>query len=273
MYIFLDMETAVKEAVRKAKISGGKIPDSINYGDGFVVNTGIPHDLDVDGAGQIWLTYASACYFKHITTNRLEVPWVLGVLKGTRIVGLDETILRRAQWSTYEQSPQLPVNIAYLSELSDFTNGYYFVNSYSNYQDLTLPLQSTFDVYVRTQGDTSNIRRMYRYVVKADSFKAIESGFEFPPRVPFTTAVVDCRFSKSAQLPYNVTNRFLTKTEARETPYFASAILRSDVSQGVLRSSGYQRLVLLTMAGVTMIFLAILVKKSLQKSEKATTNK
>jgi len=256
-----DMETAVKEVVKKAKATGDKIPDDINYADGIVVNSEVPHMFDVDGAGQIWLTYASACNLKSIATNRLEIPWAW---VNNHPIRVNEAITRRAYWTTQQAFPQLPVNISYLSASEDFTNAFDQVSGFTNFQNMTLPLRSTFEVFERARG-TTNIFLMFRYKVEMAPVKPIEAGFDFPPRVPVLTRITDCRFSDFAQLPYNVSDRFLTKEEATNTPYYASVILHSNIPVTHIRGRGGRLLILAIMAGITMVFLVLAIRKSVQK--------
>jgi hypothetical protein len=156
------------------------------------------------------------------------------------------------------------VDISYLSESEDFTNAFYQVSGFTNYQNLTLPLQSTFEVFERARG-TTNVFLMFRYVVKMGTFKPIEAGFDFPPRVPVLTRITDCRFSNFAQLPYDVSDRFLTKEEATNTPYYASAILHSNIPVTHIRGKGGRLLILTIMAGITIICLVLAIKKTVQK--------
>jgi len=275
LYELADIETAVSEMVEKMKAAGKEIPSAnkMNLADGCVVNSEVPHDLGADGAGEIWLMYASACYFKTMTANKLEVPFVFGA-KTASVVGPNESILRQAFWTLQKSQPRLPENVSYLSERGEYTNGFYQVNSYTNYNGLKLPLESIFQIFVPSR-ITPNIYMMSRYVVKAEAFRSTSKPFTFPPRVPVLTTVADYRFnrqsnslSKMSSFSYYVSNRFLTKEEATQTPYYAQVVLHSDSSSTPIRGKGSRLLILLIMGGTTLIFLTWAVRNMLNKNKK-----
>jgi hypothetical protein len=265
LYIFEDIETLVAGMVKKMKEDGGQIPpsDQLNLGEGSVVNSEIPHDFDVDGAGQIWLAYASTSYFKAIGTNMLEVPWVLGARKSP--IAANDIVMRPARWTTQQTSPQLPEKVYYLSESGDFTNGQYEVESYTNFQDLKLPLESSFKVFVQ-EDKSDKLYLYYSYAIIATAIKALDHSFVFPPAVPVLTSVTDNRFnsatdsSPSTAVTYLTSDNFLTKEEARVTPYFDIAKRHSARPNDSIRGRGGRFTILAIMVSLSIIFLLVLIR-------------
>ena len=162
LYCFRDMETAYGKFSANMRAAGTPIsPRNDNRAVADVVGQEVPH-LYMDGDGPIWLTYASGCYFEKLTTNVLEVTWRWGFTNLVGALGPNKSIRERAIWELQRPAPQLPKSVSYYRDgVGNVTNAQYVVYSYTNFQNLTLPVESSLDVY-RLNPSTSNIL-LFRY--------------------------------------------------------------------------------------------------------------
>lgn len=229
LYYFSDEETSFGKYSAKMRAAGTLIPaDKDNLATAAVVGQEVPHFIE--GDSHIWLAYASSCYFKNLTTNLLEVTWRWGFVEIGGLLGPSQSVKRRTSWLLQQDAPQLPKSVTYyLGDFGNLTNAQYAVHSYKTFQNLTLPVESTLDVYrVDSRvGLSTNMIRLIHYVVRAAAFKKLEKGFVFPPPVPVLTDVTDHRFNSPTDpaprvpVPYMIRDRFLTKDEAKDSSNYA----------------------------------------------------
>jgi hypothetical protein len=283
LYCFTDYETVYGKFSAKMRAAGTPIPaGNDNRAGAAVVELEVPHLIE--GDSQIWLSYASGCYFKNLTTNLLEVIWQWGFADIGGHLGPGQSVKRRATWELQQDAPQLPKSVSYfLEDFGNFTNARYVVHSYKNFQNLTLPLESTLDVYradPRVKSSTNMILSL-RYVVRATAFKKLEKGFVFPPPVPVLTIVTDHRFNSPTDpapgvpVPYDVRDRFLTKEEARNSDNYAKFKLNpsnpvQDNPASALERNKRTRWGIVGIMAVSVVIFLIIVIRSLRNAQKNT---
>jgi RNA polymerase sigma factor (sigma-70 family) len=274
LYYFSDCETVFGKFSEKMRAAGTPTPPGDdNLAVAVVVRQEVPH-LYMDGFGPIWLTYASGCYFEKLTTNVLEVTWRWGFTNPVPFaLGPQDSVKERAIWELQQPAPQLPKSVTYYRDGDeDVTNAQFAVYSYKNFQNLTLPVESSLDVY-RRNPHTTNLF-LLRYRVTATAFKKLEHGFAFPPSVPVLTCVSDCRFNSPADpspdsaVPYKIDKRFLTKEEAKDTANYASVKYNPNNVNPASALERHKRIrwgIVGVMAASSVIFLIIVIRNMRNK--------
>ncbi len=247
LFILWEFETGAKKLIAQMKAAGTPIPkENQNLAEAAVVEQEVPGYDGTEEAGAVWLTYASAGYFRNLTTNDLAVTWPtdLGPFPFTYLPG--DLVKRHANWKLQTDPPELPESVSYLEGFAELrlldprlgtgnlqsidfgtlTNAYYAVKRSATFHDLVLPKESVLEVYRPNIAAKIPPIQMYctvRYTVRAEHFRTLAKGFAFPPAVPVLTAVADYRFNSptdpapSVSVPYTVVGQFLTKDEARQT--------------------------------------------------------
>jgi hypothetical protein len=117
MYVLHDLERSVADLRASGK------PVANNLANGFVLQKEVPHDIFSEGAGQVWLAYASADFFsKHQHSEPLETPYYQGV---PRITTLVQTRKRPALWQLSEYPLKLPNQVTYFFATNSFIEAIY----------------------------------------------------------------------------------------------------------------------------------------------------
>jgi len=225
LYCFSDYETAFGKFSAEKRAAGTPIAAAHdNRATASVIAQEVPHVTE--GDSEIWLTYASACYFKNLTTNLAEVTWRWGFPETRGLLMPGRSVKRRANWILQQDPPGLPKSVLYYFKGGgNFTNAQFIVNSFTTFDGLTFPKESTLNVYrfdPKAQSST-NVIISSRYIIKALAFRKFNKAFDFPPPLPVLTAVTDHRFNSPSDLapetsvPYIIEGRFLTKEEARDS--------------------------------------------------------
>jgi hypothetical protein len=187
-----------------------------NLADCCVVKVEVPHFWPSEGAGLVWLTYASARYFTHATNNVLDVPWEYD---GERPFMVSTRIVRNGAWRLMQDEPQLPKEVVYYFTGSEFTNAVYLAGQVTNFAGFVLPVESVLEVFASVPDTISGIRQPRHYstvTLNADRFIKHSEEVESPPKVPVYSIVTDHRFGDAVgPVSYSVSNRFLTIEEAK----------------------------------------------------------
>jgi hypothetical protein len=217
LYALHDIETAV------GKLKSTGAPVAKNLATGNALEQEVPHDASYDCAGQVWIAYASAAYFrKHTNGDLLEIPYYQ--MTGVPL-NLDQSLKRTAFWTLGEDDLGLPRRVSYLGEHRDFTNAEYSVKDYQVFGKIKLPSSAVFDIYYDpvsiSQTKDQQVLRI-RYTISVDKVSDLKSVLSFPPSVPVMTMVLDSRFDNALdKIPtvlYWTDTNFLTKAEIQTLP-------------------------------------------------------
>ena len=232
LYNFADIETLIANSKAKGTLQT-PVSGRENLGTAIVSYNETPNNWDyADGAGQIWLAYASSRYFQNLTNNRVVFPWIWKSTNGFVTPTADsfqgkDTEQLPADWKLQEGAPYLPEYISYTGRVAgfSFTNAQLAARSFTNFQNLLLPVDSALTIYVPAI-QPRTMRPFMRYSIKATAFRSETKTFQLPPPVPVLTGVTDFRFSGPKDpnpknpASYFIANRFLTKDEVRKTPEY-----------------------------------------------------
>ena len=226
LYCFHDFETSFGDYSAKMRDGGRPIPPANdNRAGGTVVAGEISHSAEDDGL--IWLAYASGCYFKHRSDKMLEVTWRWGFAEARGMLRPGQSVKRFATWELQPNPPHLPKRVTYyFGAAGSFTNAELTVLAVTNINGVTLPMESTFDVY-RKDVSTSELSLLIHYDIKTTQIGKFNRRFVYPPSVPVLTMVADLRFnspsdpSPATDVPYLIEGRFLTRDEARNSTNYA----------------------------------------------------
>lgn len=225
LYCFSDFETAYAAFSAKRQGEGRPIPAANdNRANGSVVAREVPHLTE--GDSEIWLAYASGCYFKNRKDKSLEVTWRWGLPEARGCLVNSGSVKRMATWELQRNPPHLPKSVTYyFDEVGSFTNAQFTVLSYTNAEGCTLPTESTLDAYRRDPSGSGPILLVH-YDIKTTKINELEKRFVFPPVVPVLTTVSDFRFNgpdapPGSEIPYFIRDRFLTMREARNSSNYA----------------------------------------------------
>ena len=276
LYIYTDAQTAISKMIAEMRSSGSVVPDKINLAHGCVVNSEVPHYMGANGAGQIWLTYASACYFQKNGSNLLDVPWIYGFGTNGEVVMVNDLAQCRGVWKIGRDSPQTPRSVLYFGdEFETFTNAVYESMTFTNLFGLLLPVESVFTVNtcVRDGSGNANTRVAYRFAVEAKSIRSSGSIGNFPPSVSALTMVTDHRFTSltdpkpKTPVPYFVSERMLTREEAVGSKGYVDFKLKgkSDTNRFQLNQTS-RFITRLTLAISCLGILFYLIKRLLNKT-------
>lgn len=229
MYILHDLQNAVATLKKKGKHVAA------NLATGFVVQKAVPCDFVADGIGEVWLTYASADYFKNLKEGvPVQIPF--WQMPGHPVLP-QQIVERRAFWSISKRGMSLPNYVAYLTKDGRSTNAEFSANSFGDFEGHHLPESANFKVFYEPgfAGFEPKYALRARYLVKAEQFHALSSNLSFPPSVPALTEIFDSRFSASpenvATIVYQTDGRFLTKSGVMTLPKDHKLLLHLDPTQ------------------------------------------
>lgn len=223
MYVLHDLENAVA----RAKASGQTVGE--NLANGTIIQKEVPRDLFADGAGQVWLAYASAPYFSELSaSNQLEVPYYQTF---PRIIGPLDFQKRPASWEL-NRLGKLPRHVTYFSSDKTFIEATYGATEFVTLDNIEVPKAAKFEVFmpprvgsVPAVGSAPTAHDLWaRYIITATEIRKLTKPLVFPPTLPALTDVDDYRFDSGENralqkvMNYEVTARFPTKEEVSNLP-------------------------------------------------------
>jgi len=185
--------------------------DSLNNSVGFVENGAVPDNIAGNDVSELWLAFASNCYFDGITNHMLKPIYSEldhSSREGNQVV--------KAEWKRYDSAPKLPQSVAYIENQvmgyhngvlkqhpapHPFENGYiraqYESSSTTNIGNLILPMEFSIKEYAVVAISKAESKRIMSREVEGylTNSQPICTRNLFVPTLTDNTYVDDSRFS------------------------------------------------------------------------------
>ncbi|MDR3457140.1 MAG: hypothetical protein P4N60_06810 [Verrucomicrobiae bacterium] len=225
--------------------------DSFNNSVGFVERGVVPDNVAGNQVSELWLAFASGCYFDGLTNNMMK-PVYDEMDPSMR--GRYEVV--KSRWQRFESSPKLPQRVVYTNNQIEgfykgktvkrpaphpFENGYdraeYESSSTTNVGGLVLPRKFSFKEYAVIQTAKAD-SHLVLYRVVEGYLTAAEPVCErtvFLPSLTDASYVDDARF---ARLPHPVISLSYMVTN-RVWPQFDSPVLQNLYAEEARRQEAY----------------------------------
>lgn len=243
----------------------------------------IPRSEFVPQFAMIWLTYGSRCYFDKHHDDDLLAP----VHTWDRIGPIDRLAsvpLYHSTWERQNQFPFLPTQVVYLDDMpqsrsslhsKNYTNSIFFVASVTNFEGLTFPKTAFLETYQLLQASNSTAVEITLFLRYELSLAAIHnigtSQFVGRPSLPGPTLFVDGRIPQVGQIMYFSSN-WVSESEITNSKGFKSFKIRKstdfDSFAFMSRTPWKRTLVLIMLAGFSVIPLVLLIKNHINKKTK-----
>jgi hypothetical protein len=231
VYVLINNKSGWEAQVRKGAKLGPEIAAAKVYR-GEVCNL-----FEVEEVGPIWLSYASACYFKSRTNDFVEPPMMQDPISGVRF-GPPTHFEMRAHWTLSDSTPSFPVRVAYQSEGhfvvrgkafslpapydAGLTSALYQAETFTNFLGLDVPLVSTLKIFKTRTNAVANtdLDLLIEFRVELTNVAHGRAAYTSQPPIPGLTLVRDFREPRGGELVYYATNNWPTESEILTGQHF-----------------------------------------------------
>jgi hypothetical protein len=218
-------------AVEAKKRQGEKMAPNTAFGRAY--HGVVPHIEAAREISPVWLSYASASYFRSRTNAAVE-PGFVSDASG-RIYGPPGHPQLRGQWTLSESRPAFATWVTYFDDGivrtpngaakrvppydKGFTNAIFQVDAFTNVNDVAVPLSASLHLLRPRRGGTSSndLDVLVEYQITLTNAGRAEEITDFQPALPGITAIRDERYGV---LNYFGTNEWPTVEQLQNGEYF-----------------------------------------------------